>query len=243
MIDTTKLNAKQKQIYQQFKDDPDFDMEKALARFAKAPTQARKVQKVTDTKEAASRELRLVIELLHRKIELVQRACGECGRTFACDFLYVAFCSDSCRATNLFNTTGIAWDIDKSEKERWGGEPPSVIKPKTLQRLVAFAESILCIPDAAHYAGRSINHGSSHAATEQPDRVQTHTNNESYGVSEAVLDREVHNIPPTRVSASKNPVEAVKEVRESEEVAALKLKLKSGELSKIEYQLALADLF
>lgn len=151
LIDTTKLNAKQKQIYEQFKDDPDFDMERALEKFAKAPTQARKVQKVTDTKEASSRELRLVVELLHRKIELVQRACRECGRTFACDFLYVAFCSDSCRAANLFSTTGIAWDTDKPERERWGGEPPSVIRPSTLEQLVAFAENILAIPEASHY--------------------------------------------------------------------------------------------
>ena len=226
LIDTTKLNAKQRQIYEQFKDDPDFDMERALEKFAKAPTQARKVQKVTDTKEASSRELRLVVELLHRKIELVQRACTECGRTFACDFLYVAFCSDSCRAANLFATTGIAWDTDKSERERWGGEPPSVIKPSTLEQLVAFAENILAIPDASHYVGRR-----------STNKYDSDENNA------AARDRKSQASTGQVRDVSDSRIEAVKQVRESDEVKALKEKLASGELSKIEYQLALADLF
>ncbi len=242
MIDTTKLNAKQKQIYEQFKDDPDFDMERALEKFAKAPTQARKVQKVTDTKEASSRELRLVVELLHRKIELVQRACTECGRTFACDFLYVAFCSDSCRAANLFATTGIAWDTDKPERERWGGEPPSVIKPSTLEQLVAFAENILAIPDASHYVGRQISNNYSKnnegvASNNPSSRVSVNIDNEN------TRDRKSETSTVQVRDVSNSRIEAVKQIRDSDEVKALKEKLASGELSKIEYQLALADLF
>ena len=241
LIDTTKLNAKQKQIYEQFKDDPDFDMERALEKFAKAPTQARKVQKVTDTKEASSRELRLVVELLHRKIELVQRACTECGRTFACDFLYVAFCSDSCRAANLFTTTGIAWDTDKSERERWGGEPPSVIKPSTLEQLVAFAEKILAIPDASHYVGRrstnKYDSDENNAAAIASPTVRVDIDNEN------TRDRKSETSTGQVRDVSNSRIEAVKQIRESDKVKALKEKLASGELSKIEYQLALADLF
>jgi len=236
LIDMTKLNAKQKQIYEQFKDDPDFDMERALEKFAKAPTQARKVQKVTDTKEASSRELRLVVELLHRKIELVQRDCKECSRTFACDFLYVAFCSDACRAANLYRTMGITWDSTKSERERWGGEPPSTIKPETLQQLIAFAQAILALPTAADYVGRNIPSVLAGTGSTSNQNIKSIDNDGITPKSNNTSQAHVHNMADARI-------EAVKQVRESDEVKALKEKLASGELSKIEYQLALADLF
>lgn len=230
-MDLSNLNAKQKQIYEQFKDDPDFDMEAALAKFQKAPTQARQIKRVKEPKESVSRELRLVIEILHRRVELVQRACGECGKTFACDYLYAAFCSDQCRAANLFRLTGIIWDPDKSERERWSGEPPSIIKPETLEQLHNFAKAILAIPTADKYVERQgvlANYASS-GATHVDDResVRIGTPETSTG----------------KVRNNSTTLEQVVAVRSGQEAQALKEKLASGEITKLEYQLALADLF
>lgn len=238
MIDTAKLNAKQRQIYEQFKDDPDFDMEKALAKFQKAPTQARQVKRVKDTNESVSRELRLVIEFLHRKVELVQRKCGICGRTFACDYLYVAFCSDTCRADYIFREYGITWDASKPERERWNGEPPSIIKPETLEFLVAFAENILAIPTADKFVGRQIPQRTDAGVISGPDNKRQlpalpNAQSTSTDKSEDTPAREVHNISSAHVKA----------IREGDTAKALKEKLEAGEMTKVEYQLALADLF
>jgi len=231
-VDLSNLNAKQKQIYEQFKDDPDFDMEAALAKFQKAPTQARQIKRIKEPKESVSRELRLVIEILHRRVELVQRACGECGKTFACDYLYAAFCSDQCRAANLFRLTGIIWDPDKSERERWSGEPPSIIKPETLEQLHNFAKAILAIPTADAYVGR----GPDVLATSTQATIGFAEISESNPVEESEASTgKVRDVP--------NSLQQVVAVRESNEAQALKEKLASGEITKLEYQLALADLF
>lgn len=233
-MDLSNLNAKQRAIYEQFKDDPDFDMEAALAKFQKAPTQARQIKRVKEPKESVSRELRLVIEILHRRVELVQRACGECGKTFACDYLYAAFCSDQCRAANLFRLTGIIWDPDKSERERWAGEPPSIIKPETLEQLHNFAKAILSIPTADNYVERQ----AVLAAYASPGtaHVGGSTGIDSVGEeSKATTANKVHN--------NSTALEQVVAIRSGTEAQALKEKLASGEITKLEYQLALADLF
>lgn len=233
-MDLSSLNAKQKQIYEQFKDDPDFDMETALAKFQKAPTQARQVKRVKEPKESISRELRLVIEILHRRVELVQRACGECGKTFACDYLYASFCSDQCRAANLFRLTGIIWDSDKSERERWSGEPPSIIKPETLEQLHNFAKAILSIPTADRYVGRQDILAT--YASPGTANVGGLTKFDSVGEeSKATTQDKVRN--------NSTALEQVVAVRSGQEAQALKEKLASGEITKLEYQLALADLF
>lgn len=237
-VDTAKLNAKQRQIYEQFKDDPDFDMEKALVKFQKAPAQARQVKRVKDSGESVSRELRLVIEILHRKVELVQRKCGICGRTFACDYLYVAFCSDTCRAEHIYQESGIVWNSEKPERERWGGEPPSVIKPETLEFLVAFAQNILAIPEAIHYVGRQVPRNRSDArpdmGNEPAQRIQPTQDASSVGIGKPKAPTgEVRNVSSAHVKA----------VREGDTAKALKEKLEAGEMTKVEYQLALADLF
>ena len=230
-MELSKLNAKQRQIYEQFKDDPDFDMETALAKFQKAPTQARQIKRVKEPKESVSRELRLVIEILHRRVELVQRACGECGKTFACDYLYAAFCSDQCRAANLFRLTGIIWDPDKSERERWAGEPPSIIKPETLEQLHAFAKAILSIPTADRYVGRQdILATYASPGTANVDGAKSNPVGESETSTGKVRD-----VPDS--------LQQVVAIRSGQEAQALKEKLASGEITKLEYQLALADLF
>lgn len=241
LIDTASLNVKQRQIYEQFKDDPDFDMEKALAKFQKAPAQARQVKRVKDTNESVSRELRLVIEFLHRKVELVQRKCIVCARTFAADYLYVALCSDTCRAQYIFAEYGIAWDPDKPERERWNGEPPSIIKPETLEFLVAFAENILAIPNASHYVGRrstnKYNSDENNAAAIAPPTVRINTSDQSNRDRKSETSNgEVRDISSSRI-------EIVTQVRQGEKAQALKKQLAAGEISKVEYQLALADLF
>lgn len=245
-MDLSSLNAKQKQIYEQFKDDPDFDMETALAKFQKAPTQARQIKRVKEPKESISRELRLVIEILHRRVELVQRACGECGKTFACDYLYAAFCSDQCRAANLFRLTGIIWDPDKSERERWAGEPPSIIKPETLEQLHNFAKAILAIPTADAYVGR----GPDVLATSAQTTIGFVEVSKSTAVGESEASTgKVRDVPnslqqaTTRTNAGSVKAAEVMAIRSGTEAQALKEKLASGEITKLEYQLALADLF
>lgn len=245
-MDLSSLNAKQKQIYEQFKEDPDFDMEAALAKFQKAPTQARQVKKVKETKESVSRELRLVIEILHRRVELVQRACGECNRTFACDYLYAAFCSDACRAANLFRLTGIIWDADKSERERWSGEPPSIIKPETLEQLHNFAKTILAIPTADAYVARGVDILATTGSTAAKQSKDAESN--PVGKSETPT-KELRDVPnslqptTTRINANSGKAAEVMAIRSGQEAQALKEKLASGKITKLEYQMALADLF
>lgn len=242
MIDTAKLNAKQRQVYEQFKDDPDFDMETALAKFAKPVAAVRSIKRVKDTNESVSRELRVVLEFLHRRVEIVQRPCIVCARTFAADYLYVAICSDTCRAEYIYREYGIIWDADKTERERWDGEPPSIIKPQALEQLKAFAKAILDLPTPADFIGRKIPQQTSSVGNLPAE----HANNSipaepTLGATAPKNKSEVHNVSGSHSSG--NPAERVKEVRASQEVQELKAKLASGEITKVEYQFALADLF
>lgn len=237
MTAPANLNRKQRQIYNQFKDDPDFDMEKALAVYATPKTAARQVKRVKDTGEASSREIRLVIELLHRRVELVQRKCLVCSRTFACDYLYTALCSDTCRAEYIYSEYGITWDSEKSEQERWGGQPPSIIRPETFEQLRTFAQAILELPTPDDFVGRTIP---SQYSSEAISRA-----NSENGVSVVSDTKSVILSPETSGTASSvsEPLATVRAAKESDEAQALKKALDEGNITKTEYLMQLADLF
>lgn len=232
MTAPANLNRRQRQIYNQFKDDPDFDMEKALAVYATPKTAARQVKRVKDTGEAASREIRLIIELLHRRVELVQRKCLVCSRTFACDYLYTALCSDTCRAEYIYSEYGITWDSEKSEQERWGGQPPSIIKPETLEQLRAFAQAILDIPTPADYVGRDVPANSNGLVTAREEDTYTVRT----VIKNGTQQQENYN-------DSSDPLTSVRATKSSDEAQALKKALDEGSITKTEYLMQLADLF
>lgn len=76
------------------------------------------------------------------------RRCIRCDETFGADYKSVGYCTDHCRITHLYDTTGIRYLPGRTEIERWGGEPPLIIPPSVLKVMIPYARRILEVVDA-----------------------------------------------------------------------------------------------
>lgn len=92
------------------------------------------------------REAEGVLLSLHHGTTLEEHICKTCGKPFATNYRYNRHCSDDCLAQHLQNFLGIKWDPTKSAQERWGGEPPTIIEPATLEILKKWAQAIISLP-------------------------------------------------------------------------------------------------
>lgn len=91
----------------------------------------------------------ILLSLYSEKIPVKTKLCKNCEEPFATNYMYVAYCSDHCRARAL-EKIGIQWNPHKKPEERWGSEVyrnqiPIVIPPEALtnlQRLVKEIEAV-----------------------------------------------------------------------------------------------------
>lgn len=114
-----------------------------LALELKKMKELRKKKKASqETADAIDKEATLVLKSLFRPTSVVTRECKHCNQHFQTDYAYKFYCTRKCLKSAL-EAVGIDWDPDKTEADRWGGEPPSTIYPETLKKLREWAIKIL----------------------------------------------------------------------------------------------------
>jgi hypothetical protein len=107
------------------------------------------ISEVVASKGNASRDLESVLLFLEAPPKrFIKKICKQCDQEFATSYKYVSYCSDRCRAIALKEMTGIVYNLQKPEAQRWGSEqfplePPLVIPPAALKTMVRFAHHIL----------------------------------------------------------------------------------------------------
>lgn len=86
-----------------------------------------------------------VLQFIEKPARFTKKKCkwDVCTEVFFTNYRAVSFCSNHCRARYLRTQIGIEWDPTKTEQERWGGEPPLVIPPHVVKKLLPFAQAIL----------------------------------------------------------------------------------------------------
>ena len=82
-----------------------------------------------------------VLKFLEKPACFMQKQCARkaCGEWFGTNYRGVGYCTDNCRIRSL-QEIGIAWDPGKREEERWGGEPPLIVPPAALKKLIQMAQ-------------------------------------------------------------------------------------------------------
>jgi hypothetical protein len=81
-------------------------------------------------------EAEAALLLFQKPKHMIIKKCRRCRDPFASSYRSVAYCGDVCRQKQLFELTGIRWDPHKSDEERWGGEPPLIVPPSLLKRML-----------------------------------------------------------------------------------------------------------
>lgn len=97
---------------------------------------------------ARHKEGELVLEGLDRPGVAKHVRCKECNETFLTNYAYQKYCSNYCLREALAKR-GIDWNPERSNEDRWKGEPPSTISPESLKSLQKWARAILEIPEPA----------------------------------------------------------------------------------------------
>lgn len=118
--------------------------EKAVAQLAKmlAKLGVQDVPTVIPEQEP-DREAEAVLQFLEAPKTFRARECKRtiCHNMFSSNYKGVAYCSNACRALDLASM-GIKWDPYKDPEQRWGGEPPLIIGPEAMQKLIELAAQI-----------------------------------------------------------------------------------------------------
>jgi len=86
--------------------------------------------------ENLERQGEAALAFLARPSRFVTKQCTYCQEYFGTNYNSVGYCSNLCRDKHFRQQTGykVDWGA-KSDKERWGGEPPLIIDPETLRHL------------------------------------------------------------------------------------------------------------
>lgn len=122
------------------------DLQKLMAMLADKGFEQEKIVKAAEVaptgREAISRQGEAVLMFLEAPAKFTTKECKRCKEPFGTNYRAVAYCSDNCRAKAVFEITGMNWDWRKPEEERWGGEPPMVIDPKSFKKLNQFVDAL-----------------------------------------------------------------------------------------------------
>ena len=87
-------------------------------------------------RNAISRQGEAVLLFLESPAKFTSKQCKRCGEYFGTNYRSVAYCSDNCRSRAMNDIFGMVWNwTEKSEEERWGGEPPLIIPPRAFAKL------------------------------------------------------------------------------------------------------------
>ena len=97
-------------------------------------------REVTISKPLPLNDAEAVLSFIEKPARFAFKPCKRCGEMFGTSYRAVAYCGDNCRAKHLLETTGIRWDPHKSAEERWGGEPPQVLPPLAVAKLLQIAQ-------------------------------------------------------------------------------------------------------
>lgn len=76
-----------------------------------------------------------VLLFLEKPARFLFKPCKFCEEMFGTNYRGVGYCSDNCRIRAL-QKLGISWDPGKAQEERWGGEPPLIIPPAAIHKLL-----------------------------------------------------------------------------------------------------------
>jgi hypothetical protein len=90
-----------------------------------------------------SNKLEGVLASIRRPGDFTYRRCIRCNEPFGSNYISVGYCSDFCRIKSFEQLTGVKWSSTKSPEERWGGEPPLVIPPDVVRRMLRYSEIIV----------------------------------------------------------------------------------------------------
>lgn len=104
------------------------------------------VEKIQETAKAHtvsdSSKLESVLTSIRRPGDFTYRKCKRCNEPFGSNYLAVAYCSDICRIRDFEELTGCKWSAKPAE-ERWGGEPPLIIPPDVVRRMLQYAKTLV----------------------------------------------------------------------------------------------------
>lgn len=104
------------------------------------------VEKAAEIVPSTADERMLAIEatLLHlaRPGLFATKSCKRCGELFGTTYMYVGYCSDSCRAKDL-EQMGIRWNPRIDRWQNLHAQPPMIVPPAMYKTLLEFAEKIL----------------------------------------------------------------------------------------------------
>lgn len=86
--------------------------------------------------ENLERQGEAALAFLDRPTRFITKQCIYCQEYFGTNYRSVGYCSNLCRDKHFRQQTGykVDWGA-KSDKDRWGGEPPLIIDPETLKHL------------------------------------------------------------------------------------------------------------
>lgn len=115
-------------------------MDGLAAMLAQYGTTADVIEEIKETaptdRNAISRQGEAVLLFLESPAKFTSKQCKWCEEYFGTNYRSVAYCSDNCRSRALNDIFGMKFNwVDKSEEQRWGGEPPLIIPPKAFALL------------------------------------------------------------------------------------------------------------
>lgn len=94
--------------------------------------------------QSQSHAVDALLRSIRRPGDFTYRNCKRCNEVFGSDYAAVAYCSDNCRSKQFTADTGLVYNAQgRTELERWGGEPPSIITPEIMRTMLPFAKKIL----------------------------------------------------------------------------------------------------
>lgn len=87
-----------------------------------------------------SQQMESTLQFIRHPMSYTAKKCLRCKETFGTTYHAVSYCSDTCRAKDFKDQTGVDWNwTGKTQVELWGGEPPRIINPtlwKNLRQLL-----------------------------------------------------------------------------------------------------------
>lgn len=116
-----------------------------------------------------SMQLDGILNFIEAPPKFITRQCKECGQFFGTNYRAVGYCSDTCRKKNFENHFGVPWDSSKSQVDRWGGTPPTIISPTLWRNLEDLLRQI--------QKGRSegtVQMKESEEPVQYPENLETH---------------------------------------------------------------------
>jgi hypothetical protein len=91
----------------------------------------------TATPEKIQHEAEATLAYAYNRGHWYNKECKSCGKKFASDYQYVAYCSMPCRKQAM-NAIGLGWNPSRTEDQRWealGVTTPGIVPPAAIEAL------------------------------------------------------------------------------------------------------------